>query len=173
MVNNFGLLVLHFGQVRNKELLVLLGAVLGDLILKNFVQILEELVVKVACALALFTRETFLVNFFAIASEAFWEIGIVFDDLLLEILGLEKKAADFLLVADHFFLAGLALSVGLIGATHDVLLMSKGLRSDFIGLSEGSNILLFHEWGLGVATNVDICLELLDHVSSINGLGLL
>jgi hypothetical protein len=69
-VNNFGLLFSFLLEVTGQQLLILLGAVGFDLIIQNFLEILEELIVDLTGAVALLARKAIFVDHSSIAFEA-------------------------------------------------------------------------------------------------------
>jgi len=132
-VDNLGLVLLLLLESLGQQFLVFRSAVFLDFISKNFLEILEKLVVQLASTIALLARKVLLVDLLAIALETLWRFFIVRDTLLsvnhfVDLLWLQDHAANFFGVTNSIFLTGLGLSAHL-GAAHLVFLHSLGLSS--------------------------------------------
>lgn len=163
----------------DQKFLVLRGAIFLDFVGQYFLQVSEELVVESTRTIALLARHALLVDFLAVALEAFWEVLLVGDDLLLvdlvHLFWSEDQAAHLLRMAHRIFLASLRLRIDL-GVAHHLLVFFFGhgsaLRSDFVRFDDGVNMLLISVDIGGVASEAwSLGDKLLDHVPSIGGMG--
>lgn len=178
-VDNLGLSLFLLIKSLNQKFLILRGAVLPDLVGQNLLKVPKELVVQSTCAIALLAWSSFLVDLLTVALEALWELDLVGDNLflvhLIYFFWSEDEAAHFLRLAHRIFLACLGLGVDFCVAHHlFVFLFGNGgaLRSDLVCLDDSIDVLLISIDVSGVTSEArSVVHELLDHVSSIGGLG--
>lgn len=172
-VNNFGLLLSFLLEVTGQQLLILLSAVSFNLVVQNFLEILEELVVDLPCSIALLAWKTIFVDHFAIAFEALWKIIEVFGTLLTDhIFWPQDKTTDHLFISDVVFLTGDGFSDDL-GIAHCILGNSLTLRGTFVSIDHNSNIFVEGVGAIGIAakTVLDFLVaKFFHHVSGIGGL---